>query len=473
MIAANRVRVCLGCLVAYFGVALTAFADEGVHLPPFQRLTLANGVQVALLEKRDTPLVSMVIDVRGGAAADPAGKDGTASLLADLLQKGAGPRDAVQFAEAIENAGGELTAGAGTETLSVTANFLSRDTDLMLELVADTLQRPRLDSTEFTKARQQAVQSIVASKDSDPRALLDTYGDAWLFGDHPYGRPVDGSEASLAAITLADVNRYYTEQVGGDRTIVAVVGDIDAAGFAKKLEAAFGSWRKATAPNPVVPPSPRFEGRRVLLIDKPDATQTYFWLGNTGATRTDPARTAQSVVNGVFGGRYTSMLNTELRINGGLTYGANSSFDRGTQAGAFSIVSYTQTEKTAAAIDLALATLDRLHAKGIDAAALASSKSYLLGQFPPTLETNGQLAARVADLIEYGLTAADVDEFDERVNAVDAAVARKTIDATFPQSQNLAMVLIGNAAAIRDSVKKYGPVTEMKITDPHFRSLRK
>ena len=214
--------------------------------------------------------------------------------------------------------------------------------------------------------------------------------------------------------------------------------------------------------------APRVTGRRVLLIDKPDATQTYFWFGNVGASRTDPARTAQSVVNTVFGGRYTSMLNVELRANSGLTYGANSGFDRATQPGAFSVMSYTETEKTVDAVDLALATLDRLHREGLDAATLASAQSYLLGQFPPSLETNGQLAGRLADLMFYGLGADDVDEFGKRVRAVDAATVRRTLEATFPTSGDLAIVMIGNAAQIRDRIRKYGPVTEIKITDPRF-----
>jgi predicted Zn-dependent peptidase len=206
----------------------------------------------------------------------------------------------------------------------------------------------------------------------------------------------------------------------------------------------------------------------VLLVDKPGATQTYFWLGNVGASRIDPARTQQAVVNTIFGGRFTSMLNTELRIKSGLTYGASASFDRGTQAGAFNITSYTQTDTTVPAIDLALATLDRLHENGVDAQALDSSKSYLLGQFPPTLETNGQLAGRLADLLFYGLGPEDVDQFTTRVQAVDAAGVRGTIDSAFPTSGNLAMVLIGDAAKIRASAARYGPVTEMKITDPRF-----
>jgi zinc protease len=464
---------CQALLAVIFlcGVSATTIAADDVRLPAFERSTLANGAQVALLEKRDTPLVSMAVSVRGGALGDPAGKEGTAALLADLVQKGAGARSAEQFAQAIENVGGELSAGAGLESLSIGATFLARDADLMLELVADALLRPQLSAAEFAKSRTRAVQSLVAAKDFDPRNLIGTYGEAWLFGQHPYGRPVNGSEASLAQITLDDLKRFYETQVGGDRLAIAIVGDFDAARMQKQLQSALGTWRKAGTPPPVVAAAPRASGRRVLLVDKPDATQTYFWFGNVGASRTDPARTAQSVVNTVFGGRYTSMLNVELRANSGLTYGANSGFDRASHPGAFSVMSYTESDKTVDAVDLALATLDRLHREGLDADTLASSQTFLLGQFPTTLETNGQLAGRLVDLMFYGLGPDDVDEFGKRVRAVDAASVRRTIETAFPASGNLAMVMIGNAAEIRDDIKKYGAVTEMKIKDPSFRPL--
>ena len=446
----------------------TAFGADGVKLPAYQSATLANGAQVALVEKRDTPLVSMSVTIRGGALGDQAGKEGTASLFSDLIQKGAGTRNAAQFAEAIENVGGAVVAGAGTESLTVNASFLARDVDLMLELVADALQRPRLDAAEFDKTRTLAVQSIVAAKDSDPRALVGSYGDAWLFRGHPYGRPVGGSESSLAAVSLDDVKRYYADQVGGDRMLIVVVGDFDSAAMLKKLEQAFGNWRKAAAVVPAVAVPAPVTGRPVLLVDKPGATQTYFWLGNVGASRTDPARTQQSVVNTVFGGRFTSMLNTELRINSGLTYGASAAFDRGTQPGAFSIASYTETSTTTQAIDLALATLARLHKDGLDAEQLKSSQSYMLGQFPATIETNGQIAARLADMLFYGLGPEDVNEYASRVASVDAAAVRSTIEQAFPKPEHVALVLIGDAAKIREQVKKYGPVTEMKISDPRF-----
>lgn len=466
----NVARSCLLGFAAGLSVLASAHAavPGSVKLPAFHRAQLGNGAEVVLMEKRDTPLVSMTVVVRGGALADAPGKEGTASLLADLLQKGAGTRDAAQFAEAIESVGGELAAGAGTESLSVSASFLARDAGLMLELVSDVLLRPRLAPSEFEKVRTLAIQSIAAAKDADPRALIGTYGDAWLFRGHAYGRPEGGDEQSLAAVTLDDVKRYFAGQVCGDRAIVVVVGDFAAADMKRRLEAAFGGWGRAATAAPAVAPAPRVQGRRVLLVDKPGAAQTYFWLGNVGASRTDPARTAQSVANTVFGGRFTSMLNTELRIKSGLTYGAGSAFDRLSQPGPFRITSYTETAKTTEAIDLALATLDRLQGEGLDATTLASAKSYMLGQFPPTIETNGQLAGRLADMVFHGLGTDDVDEFAARVSAVDSAAVRSAIEQSFPRSQDLAIVLIGDADAIRGQVTKYGPVTEMKVTDPVF-----
>jgi predicted Zn-dependent peptidase len=184
--------------------------------------------------------------------------------------------------------------------------------------------------------------------------------------------------------------------------------------------------------------------------------------------RSDPARTAQSLVNTVFGGRYTSMLNTELRAKSGLTYGASSGFERLSQPGSFRISSFTQTGKTGEALDLALATLARLHEEGLDAQALESAKRYTLGQFPPTLETNGQIAGRLAELERYGLGADDVDGFAARVRNTDAAAIRGAIDTRFPQPDRLAIVLIGDAAKIRATARRYGPVTEMKLADPSF-----
>jgi predicted Zn-dependent peptidase len=449
--------------------ALPARAAPGdLQLPTAERIVLDNGATLLLVPKRDTPLISLVAQLRGGALGDPAGKDGTAQLFASLVQKGAGSRDAAGFAEAIESAGGELGAAAAVEHLTVAADFLSADAGLMVELVSDLLLRPRLDPAEFTKVRELAVQSIAAAKDGDPSGLLGDYGSAWLFRDHPYGRPSGGSERSLATLELEDLRRYYADHVGADRLILVAVGDFEPAEMRRRLETAFGGWREAAQPVPAATPTAPVGERRVLLVDRPGSAQTYFWFGDRGAARGDPARTAQALVNTVFGGRYTSMLNTELRAKSGLTYGAGSGFERLTQAGPFRIASFTQTDKTGEALDLALATLERLHKEGLDAQALESAKRYTLGQFPPSLETNGQLAGRLAEIERLGLGVDDVDGFAARVRGADAAAIRSAIDTRFPQPDRLAIVLIGDAAKIRATARRYGPVTEMKLADPSF-----
>jgi predicted Zn-dependent peptidase len=305
-------------------------------------------------------------------------------------------------------------------------------------------------------------------KDGDPRSLIGKYFHAFHFGGHPYGRPVGGSEASLSTLTREDVQAYTKAHLGGDRLLLAVVGDFDTKQLTRRLEAALGGWSRAEVPVPVAPPTSKVKGRRVLLVDKPDATQTYFWLGNTGIARKDPSRVDVVLANTVLGGRFTSLLNTELRVKSGLSYGASSQVLADLQPGAVVLASFTKTESTGKAIDLALEVLTRYRRDGMDEPMLASAKAYVLGQFPPTLETGGQLAAKLAELAFYGLDASDVDGFADAVSGAPRERVHRVLQQVLPAPEDLTFVLIGKASAIRDAARRYGPVTEMKLSDKHF-----
>lgn len=453
-------------LAAALFMTPTVFAGS-TAMPAFERVLLANGTELLLMEKHDVPLIAINVRIRGGSLADPEGLEGSASVLSEMMQKGAGARDAKTFAETVDSAGGSLEIGSSLSAIELNAEFLSRDSDLMLEIVSDTLLSPSLNQTEFDKVKNQAIQAQAAAKDGDPRDLINTYGYAFLFKGHPYGRPSDGDETSLSHITLDSLKSFYASQVGADRLIVAVVGDFNSTEMKAKLQKTFGSWRKASSSLPVVSAEQKQNGRRVLLVDKPGATQTYFWLANVGVNRADPERPAQILVNTVFGGRFTSMLNTELRVNSGLSYGASSSLDRFSQPGAVRINSYTRTDATVQAIDLAITTLDRLHKDGISAEMEASAKNYVLGQFPPTLETNPQMAAKLSELSLYALNRSEVDNFSDNIRNSSQAQLSDAI-AVYPNSNDLVIVIIGDATKIRDSVKKYSPITEIKISDPRF-----
>lgn len=442
---------------------------QGVTLPEITRVELDNGAVLLLHEKHDVPLIGVEAIIRGGAVSDPEGMAGLSSLLAGLLQKGAGDRDAAAFAEAVAAVGGELAATADLESLSISGEFMSRDAPLMVELLADMLQRPTLDAGEMAKLRDRSINLIRAAKDADLPALLPLYGAVFLFGDHPYGRPVGGSEESLAKIRHRDVLGYYNDHVGADRLIIAVVGDFETAAMTELLTGAFAEWRQAgTQPPGIEAPAPE-PGRRVLLVDKPGATQTYFWLAGPGVAANYPRRAELNIANTVFGGRFTSMLNNALRVESGLTYGARAQLTRPSLPGSVAIFSYTKTESTVEAIDMAIGVLDTLLAEGISGEMLESAKNYILGQYAPQLETSSQLAGMVSYLELMGLDAAYINDYGPAIAAADSETISAVIDEVYTQPGELVFVLLGDAAVIREDIARYGAVTEIAITEPRFR----
>ncbi|MEJ2273883.1 MAG: pitrilysin family protein [Woeseiaceae bacterium] len=443
--------------------------SQDISLPDYERVVLDNGAVLLLAEKHDIPLVGLRAVVRGGSITDPADRSGMAGLLASLMQKGAGEREAAAFAEAAAEVGGTLSASASAEAISVSAEFLSRDAALMVELAADMLLRPALAEDEFLKERDRAVATIAAARRSNPSALLPAYTQAFVFGDHPYGHPSFGSETSLADLAHEELLQFYADQFGGDRLIVAVVGDFELEAMKSRLTGAFGQWAPAAAALPEVAAAPRIEGRRVLLVDKPGSAQTYFWLGNVGVAIDYPQRAELRIANTLFGGRFTSMLMTALRVEGGLTYSAYSVVDQLSAPGAVTIRSYTETSRTTEAIDVAIEELDRLHRRGVDGDMLASARNYIMGQYPPTLETSMAVAATLAFLEQHGLDRTYIDDYGTALTAATPASVQDVINEVYPLPENLALVMIGDAEAIRDDIARYGPVTEVAITEPGFR----
>lgn len=438
-----------------------------VRVPEHQRLVLDNGATLIMLPRREVPLLACQVLLRGGSVADAPAPAGVGSLVASLLAKGAGRRDAYAFAETVEGAGGSFGAAAGPEAIVLRSQFLARDQHLMLELLADALRAPRLNEDEFEHLRARQIEFIKAVKDSEPAELIDAYGRAMLFAGHPYAWPVHGSESSLARITHAHALEYHRAQFGADRLIVVLAGDLDIHQAGEAVRGALASWPPAVGRVPLPPPPPP-SGPRVLLVDAPGAAQSHFWIGATGVDRRYPYRAALDLVNTLFGGRFTSLLNAELRIKSGLSYGARSSFVRGSVPGEFAIRSFVETANTARAIRLALQALDRLHHDGVSAQMLASARAYTLGQYALGFETAADWAAALADLEFFGLGTDDIDQYPARLAEVDPHVAREVIAEVFPTRDRMALVVIGDARRIAGQLAEFGAVASMRLTDPDF-----
>jgi predicted Zn-dependent peptidase len=336
-----------------------------------------------------------------------------------------------------------------------------------MDLLSDVLLNPTFPQDEVTKMVKQRVDGIKAAKD-EAQAVIGTYYNAYLYGSHPYARPAGGDEKSLPTLTRDDVVKFYQTHYSPSTAILAVAGDFNTADMERSLAEKFGQWSAKPAPETKLPEVAPVQGKRLLLIDKPDSTQTFYQIGNVGIARTNQDRVYIEVVNTLFGGRFTSMLNTALRINSGLTYGARSSFVERKVRGPFLISTFTRNETTEQAIDMTLDLLKQLHDKGISEEDLKSAKTYIKGVFPTSIETSDQLAALIAQLEFYGLDEREINNYYAKIDSMTIADARRVIKQYFPLD-NLVFVLIGKSSDIEKVAKKYASKLDTRnITQPGF-----
>jgi zinc protease len=467
----TRVRVSRTLFVAAAIIlaagSVARVSAQTLHLPPHEKVVLKNGLTVLLLEKHGVPLINIAAVVKSGAAADPVGQEGLAGVTAGLLRKGTKKRTAQQFAADFDYIGGTFEAEAHPDFTAINAEFLTKDLARGVDLFSDALLHPTFPRDETEKLLAQALDAVKAAKD-DPQSVMIPYFTGYLYGTHPYAHPSEGHEVSLKQIRHEAIVKFYETNYAPGNTILSVAGDFRVAEMKAKMEEVFGGWPAQVVKAAAIASVSPFKGKRLLLVDKPDASQTYFAIGNTGVAANDPDRVAIYVVNTIFGGRFTSDLNEALRVESGLTYGAQSFFDQRKMAGPFAIFSFTKNETTTQAIDLALQVLAKLHKDGVTEEQLKSAKSYIKGQFPPNIETSRQLARTIAAQEFYGLGDDEVNQLEARVDAVTPEVARQTIQKHFP-AENLVLVLIGKASAIGPAVAKYATKQDSRvISDPGF-----
>src|SRR5882672_11175158 len=344
--------LCPAALLLAFAAVSCA---QTLKLPSHEKIVLKNGLTLLIMEKHGVPIVSFNAIVKAGSAADPADQAGLAGVTAGLLRKGSQKRTAQQFASDLDFIGGSFDAGSDVDYTTISAEFLTKDLDRGLDLLGDAVLHPAFPQAEVDKLLAQSVDGVKAAKDQAD-AVIFNYYEGYLYGAHPYARP-GGDELSLKKIQRDAIVKFYQTYYVPSNTILAVAGEFNSAELKRKLEDTLGAWPAKAAPAVNIPATAVVKEKRLLLVDKPDATQTYFVIGNVGVTANDPDRVAIRVVNTAFGGTFASLLNTALRIDSGYTYGANSFFQNQKAAGPFAIYSFTKNETTVPAIDLALKVL--------------------------------------------------------------------------------------------------------------------
>lgn len=441
-------------------------SDAGFYLPAYEKLVCDNGMTIYLMEQHEVPLIYVSAVFPAGAVRD-GDRNGLASLTAEALLFGTKNYTKDEIEEQLDFMGASYGTSASKEYAEVTMSFLNEDQDIVFRILGEIVTSPTFDEAEFEKRKTRLLIELEQDKER-PARVIRSYFEKFLFGDHVYGNPVGGTRSAVEAITPDDVKRFYQENYLPSGSAVAVVGDFATDSMRMKILDLFGSWTpqgtyREVEPGPASPPTEN----RVLLVDKEDATETRFLIGGPGIERGNPDYIPVQVVNTVLGGRFTSWLNDELRVNAGLTYGAFSRFVTYRESGTFTVISFTATETTTEAIDLALQVLDRLHTKGIDAKTLESAKNYIKGQFPLRYETSGDLAELLTQMYIYGFDESFIDTFEDNVERMTTERARAIITEYFPW-EYLTFTLIGKASEIRDRVSRYGTLTEKEITADGF-----
>ena len=441
-------------------------APRTLTLPPVTKRVLSNGLPVWIVESHEVPVASIALVIKSGGSADPAGKFGLASLTAAMLDEGAGSRDALALADAVDFLGATIGTGAGFDASTVSLYTPVSRLGAALDLMADVVTKPAFAANELERLRKERLTSLMQIRDNPP-AIGGAAFQRLIYGEaHRYGTGLAGTPVTVAALAGDDLRAFHATHYQPKNSHLVVVGDVQPDAVMAALEKSFGGWKGAAAgaAPPAALTAPRAGARTVYLIDKPGAAQSIIRIGWAGVPRSTPDYFALQVLNTILGGSFTSRLNTNLRETHGYAYGAGSSFDLRLGPGPFLAAANVQTDKTAESLTEFFNELTRIGT--VPAEELGKAKSYVALGFPQEFETTEDIAAKLSEQIIYGLPDGWFDGYVARIQAVTPAdVARAA--KTYITPGSFAVVVVGDLKTIEAKVRalNLGTVRVVPIDD--------
>lgn len=438
-----------------------ALAVAPLHLPPITEETLSNGLSVVTVEKHDLPLVAVRLVLSTGAVRDPKGKEGIASFTGSLLRRGTTQRSGEALDDAVESIGGLMGVDVGFETTSVLLTLPAEHLAAALGVVAELVRTPSFPKKDVDIERRQLLAGIAQELD-DPSSLADRAIARFFYGkSHPYGRPAEGTTASVKTFTRADVTKFHKATYSPANAMLIFAGDVDPKVAGKLARKLFGDWKGPELAR-VAPPAPRAsEGVQVLVVDKPDATQAQVRATVPGLARHDPRYYAAVVANTIAGGGFTSRLVDEVRVNRGLSYSVGTRLIALRDFGAISFTTFTKTETVREILDVSLGVLDAFAKSGVTEDELDKARRYVIGLYPGRVESIEQLTDSLAAMRLVGLPFEEIELYRGRVASVETAGV-KEVAALWPGTQAAKVVVVGDASRIVPQLEGLGTVTVVK-----------
>jgi zinc protease len=431
--------------------------DPPFVFPEIVRHTLGNGLAVRTVEHHSLPIVTFVLQVDGGSAADPGGLEGLAAVTADMVDEGTGSLSAIDVSDALARIGAEYDVDVGPDatvfTLTTLARFAARGASLLAALVT----RPSLREHDFERVRQLRLDRLRQLKDLPP-AVAERSFLHLLYGEHPYGHLAIGNERALRRLTRDLVAEFHASTYQPQRATLVAAGALRHAELRRLIEDAFDAWPSHGTGTqlPALPEPPVGGGARLVIVPRERAPQSELRIGHLVAGRKTPDYLTLLVMNAVLGGQFVSRVNLTLREQKGYTYGARTSFDWRRGPTPFTLQASVQTEVTAEAVRDALNELSAIRgSRPPDAHELALAKASLTRGYPRHFETCQQVARAVAQLALYDLPDTYYDEFVPAVAAVTGdevvAAARRHLD-----PDRLTTLVVGDRSAVEPALATLG-----------------
>ncbi len=411
---------------------------------------LSNGITVHHWQRSELPLVEMRMMFPKGSTSDPVGQAGLASLTANMLDEGAGSRDAMAFSDALDMLGARFNAFSSRESTTVSLSSLTRNFDRALALCADAVLRPRFDVKEWDRVRRLHIQRLKRSLDR-PTSVAQNVSMRVFFGDdHPYGRPGGGTPDSVSALSLDNVKEFHARLFRPSEAVILVAGDLSAPQVKQQLEQALRGWSDSSNVNPLPKPiytAPSNKSLRVVVVDRPGAVQTVVRFTMPGLVYADPNRPKTQLFNTILGGSFTSRLNKNLREDHGYTYGARSGYAMGTSVGYFTASSSVRTDVTGASIREFLNEFSGIRGGNISEVEGRKARSARRMSMINSFAGLGGILGAATTLVRHDRPFTDMGEELQAVSRVTEADLNRLAYGAVPLEQGL-LVLVGDNASI-------------------------
>ncbi len=426
-----------------------------LSLPALQKAKLANGLNIVVAERHSAPIVNFTLMVDSGYSADPSSGPGTASFSQRMLEEGTPTRDSLKISEELESLNANFNAGANLDWSLVSLNTLKSTMDKSLALYADLILHPAFPQKEFDRLQKERIASIKREKVT-PQAMALRVVPALIYGKgHPYSLPFTGTgtEGSVAKMTREDLAKFHETWFKPNNATLLIVGDTTLAEIEPKLKTLLASWKPGDVPQKTVPHVEQPEKDVVYLIDRPGSGQSVIFGAQLAPPLKDPDALALQLVNDIFGGKFSSRINMNLREDKHWSYGVGSVMPAARGQRPYISVSAVQTDKTKESmVELVKEYNGIAGAKPITDEELKDEQNNTTLGLPGTFETVQQLSGAYGTILQNGLPEDYYNTFTQRAMALTPAGANE-IAKKYILPSHLVWVVVGDMSKVEDGIR--------------------